>query len=697
MSNVHVNRNVFDAVKQSVETGRTQQGGREIDAEEIQRIENEIVADGDLSGDESHLLSALRYSSTVHVTDGIETIELDPLSIRFPGQAQVSQHRDIEMRANERLAQIPPTQGSGSLPVMTPQEILRSAPDTLDIASRFLDTGNSESAAAHLASAAQTIRGTLPQAQGAERMVLEELANNFDARAHAYRQSDPDSLQAAAGSLYNVYGRNAVLIGESLAESNPEYSELMLQVGRDSRIQAEIMYQSGANTKSMLGLGVSQTYRAIVDASFAKDIANTGTLNNLITGSRDDLERDRTRMTEVFDFMDRKMQDEGLTFHEAWSDMFDDARVASSDALPSFATARQAAMFLRDHESSRGLLSHFSQLSRGLADGEDATVDRARGQLVEALRENDQWDIARQVLDDFQANTRTSEGSGEAQRLNDNESREWWTAKALQFAQEDLPVLLLSGVVSGGAGLGARALAGAAGWGSRAARAAQVTTELATFVPVERVLNDVINGRRADWSGGAMARDFALTAGSYGLFRALGAGWRALRSPKTVQPSQAANAANRPSGNATPVPRSEAPENIAALTRENQSAQTLARNGYRIEQNPRVPGIKNPDYRIEGHIFDNYAPSSSNPRNIWSNVQGKVEAEQARRIVLNLDDSRVGMEALERQFADWPIEGLEQVLVIRNGQVSNLALPRSTSSTPWVTPGLYPHQEQDSE
>ena len=54
------------------------------------------------------------------------------------------------------------------------------------------------------------------------------------------------------------------------------------------------------------------------------------------------------------------------------------------------------------------------------------------------------------------------------------------------------------------------------------------------------------------------------------------------------------------------------------------------RDSYDIEQNPTVPGDKNPDYRIEGQIFDNYAPSSGNARNIATNISDdKVTSGQA--------------------------------------------------------------------
>lgn len=106
------------------------------------------------------------------------------------------------------------------------------------------------------------------------------------------------------------------------------------------------------------------------------------------------------------------------------------------------------------------------------------------------------------------------------------------------------------------------------------------------------------------------------------------------------------------------------PETVRALTRENESATTLSRAGYDVEQNPDVPGPKNPDYRIEGKVFDNYAPTSDKARNIAREMQKKVDKGQTDRIVLNLSDSGVAPGALKAQLNDWPIDGLKEVIAI---------------------------------
>lgn len=128
-------------------------------------------------------------------------------------------------------------------------------------------------------------------------------------------------------------------------------------------------------------------------------------------------------------------------------------------------------------------------------------------------------------------------------------------------------------------------------------------------------------------------------------------------------------------------PNDKDPANIRALTRQNESAVTLKNAGYKVEQGPTItaedlqqnPGLKptkNPDYRIEGEIFDAYSPSTSNARNIASVIENtKVATGQANRIVLNLDDSKVTMEAMRKQLEDYPIPGLKEMIIVKDGQV----------------------------
>ncbi|ADZ82159.1 CdiA C-terminal domain-containing protein [Cellulosilyticum lentocellum] len=136
-----------------------------------------------------------------------------------------------------------------------------------------------------------------------------------------------------------------------------------------------------------------------------------------------------------------------------------------------------------------------------------------------------------------------------------------------------------------------------------------------------------------------------------------------------VHPSKQPNIAAEPVGSRTKINYSDPDlDNIRALTRENEAADTLAKQGYVVEQNPKVPGNKNPDYLIEGEIFDCYSPQKgTSVRNIASGISNKVETGQTNRIILNLDDwhgNGGNLDDLVTQLNEWPIEGLEEVKII---------------------------------
>lgn len=120
-------------------------------------------------------------------------------------------------------------------------------------------------------------------------------------------------------------------------------------------------------------------------------------------------------------------------------------------------------------------------------------------------------------------------------------------------------------------------------------------------------------------------------------------------------------------------------DTIRSITRQNEAADLLAKEGYDIEMLPyKVDGngeglipTANPDYKIMNNVFDCYSPSTSNVRNIWSTVQEKT-LSQGRRIVLNLNDYTGSMDGLVKQFYDWPIESLDELIVIKDGKIVTL-------------------------
>lgn len=102
-----------------------------------------------------------------------------------------------------------------------------------------------------------------------------------------------------------------------------------------------------------------------------------------------------------------------------------------------------------------------------------------------------------------------------------------------------------------------------------------------------------------------------------------------------------------------------------SLIRENGSAVKLSENGYTVEQNPVIDGTaKKPDYRINGEVFDNYAPETASVRNMAGVIEGKVNSGQANNVVVNLAGSTATPAALRAQLINYPVPGLKQVIVI---------------------------------
>ncbi|MER6080288.1 putative T7SS-secreted protein [Streptomyces sp. NPDC001833] len=150
-----------------------------------------------------------------------------------------------------------------------------------------------------------------------------------------------------------------------------------------------------------------------------------------------------------------------------------------------------------------------------------------------------------------------------------------------------------------------------------------------------------------------------------------GGDWDPAAEAGRTKPSGQPDPAAQPRGKPESLSKNDDAETIRAKGREVHSAETLAKQGYDVEQSPgTMPNGTKPDFRIEGEIFDNYAPTSSSPRSIWSAVEKKVDKGQTERVVLNLGDSNADLGALRKQFHDWPKSGLKEVLVIdRAGNV----------------------------
>ena len=99
------------------------------------------------------------------------------------------------------------------------------------------------------------------------------------------------------------------------------------------------------------------------------------------------------------------------------------------------------------------------------------------------------------------------------------------------------------------------------------------------------------------------------------------------------------------------VRRQDDPETRRGAERENQSADILWLNGHNVEQRPDVPGPKRPDYRIDGEVFDNYAPKTEQRSQCLANsFRENSKKHQTRNVVINLQDSNLTLSQIEEQF-----------------------------------------------
>jgi len=139
--------------------------------------------------------------------------------------------------------------------------------------------------------------------------------------------------------------------------------------------------------------------------------------------------------------------------------------------------------------------------------------------------------------------------------------------------------------------------------------------------------------------------------------------------PSRTQPRRAPNPDAQPRGRRAKVEGDAVKKQ--SIRRENEAADHAARAGYDVEQNPSVPGTKDPDYRIEGRVFDGYSPQGGDLNTIRDTMHGKVADGQTRRLLLNVDDApAVNVEdisALSQQIKV-SAPALEEVLVWKNGQ-----------------------------
>jgi len=122
------------------------------------------------------------------------------------------------------------------------------------------------------------------------------------------------------------------------------------------------------------------------------------------------------------------------------------------------------------------------------------------------------------------------------------------------------------------------------------------------------------------------------------------------------------------------------------VTKQNQTANLLADQGYDVHMLDEVNGGNgygisegsNPDFLIEGNVFDCYAPKPDGKvQSIIKEIAGKTKS-QSGRIVLNLDDfpqekvNEIIDTVLRKANVNGDLKRLEELLLVKDGKITRV-------------------------
>lgn len=105
-------------------------------------------------------------------------------------------------------------------------------------------------------------------------------------------------------------------------------------------------------------------------------------------------------------------------------------------------------------------------------------------------------------------------------------------------------------------------------------------------------------------------------------------------------------------------------EKREGLRIENESAVLLAKAGYKIDQNTGEKGkngTSDPDYNMEGKLWDCYAPMSGKRDQVRSELRDKVK-KQSGSIVINMERSPMTLDEMKALLPH--VRGLEEAKII---------------------------------
>ncbi len=162
--------------------------------------------------------------------------------------------------------------------------------------------------------------------------------------------------------------------------------------------------------------------------------------------------------------------------------------------------------------------------------------------------------------------------------------------------------------------------------------------------------------------------------------------------PLRARPSETVPSSKEPIGSIgtpekvpTKITTSNVSEQARGLRRQNEAAEVMSKNGYHVEYQPKITETdkmsrfpwfkegKKPDFKIEGEIFDALSPEKSTSlTNIVKSIAKKTTRNQARRILLNLDDSKVSIQELAEELRLSKLPYLDEVIVVKNNKITKI-------------------------
>lgn len=117
------------------------------------------------------------------------------------------------------------------------------------------------------------------------------------------------------------------------------------------------------------------------------------------------------------------------------------------------------------------------------------------------------------------------------------------------------------------------------------------------------------------------------------------------------------------------------PRKLRAQLRQAEAADLMADQAWRIDHHPQsnAPGVRNPDFQLEGRPVDHYSPTAPGVEEVHTGIVNKVvKKKQVTRVIVNLDDCPVTVQDLQKELLRNPIDGLEEVITIRAGEIENI-------------------------